>query len=836
MKRALLLYNTNTLKYNRCQVINFNFTKMYWAKPVLFFFLIFFNVAAYSQNDEKLESLAGALNTKIQENAPIPFLFTDKNIYSPGEKIDFIVSLKNYHKNHAENPAIYLMVVDETGSIVVHEQHNYKNINFAGSIEIPEQARSGKYTLLCFPSLKNSNNPLCYKELIITNEPPGNAFFEISFDKSNFIAQQTISGNITVYGSDNNPLGNIPISLALLVNSSNSESVSLLTDNKGQAEFSFNLAQSISGDNYYGIKSETRVNDVNNIKYTPVPVYTKNNIRVDFFPEGGNLISNIPGNVVVRVTDKHYRPLKVSGFVYDNNNTKLARIETNVLGYARFKLLAGSNAHYFVKLSEPELDETFALGFIKNTGLSLSVDDNYADKINVTASCSPASQQLATIWYIVSGGEVVSAYRIDIQSKKTFQIPYSILHANNFSEIVVTDTAGNILANRVVYRNNDMPESTVKGRMSGDTIVLSGRLPEGFTNCNISVFPINNGNSIEKTLLSSNNLSKLLNNSESFLLSLFTNNYSQVCTGGKPDTLHLPYIEGLVVNRKDVPLTEGNIIAVNPSDMATKIAPINKNGVFKIRWDEGTVDLNNLLIKTSGKIKNAKITLQPNISFNHFQGFFPETDNWEAVKLKLLYTHNYPTYLYSGEFKKQEIKLKSTPEHANVLDYARYASVLDIVKSKKPLLVTNNKIFFLNQGINTNGAMDGALVIIDGQNMGQNVGVMEHIDVKEVAEVYVSTNFVDIQRYSALNTMGIIEIKTHNYVQASKISAVRPGQPKKNSETLYSAFKQQNVQDYQLCELVFTCKNKGAGLTGIISAVNDKGDFFIEKITVQNAK
>lgn len=77
---------------------------------------------------------------------------------------------------------------------------------------------------------------------------------------------------------------------------------------------------------------------------------------------------------------------------------------------------------------------------------------------------------------------------------------------------------------------------------------------------------------------------------------------------------------------------------------------------------------------------------------------------------------------------------------------------------------------------------DGALIIVDGIKMGTDVELLNNIPLPDVARITASTNVLDIQRYSAMNSVGIIEIfmkKNNDFVKNEETSA------KSKSSTLF---------------------------------------------------
>jgi hypothetical protein len=62
--------------------------------------------------------------------------------------------------------------------------------------------------------------------------------------------------------------------------------------------------------------------------------------------------------------------------------------------------------------------------------------------------------------------------------------------------------------------------------------------------------------------------------------------------------------------------------------------------------------------------------------------------------------------------------------------------------------------------MNSINNQDGALIVVDGIKMGTDASVLSTIPVSDIAHINASTNTMDIQKYSGMNNVGVIEIYT----------------------------------------------------------------------------
>lgn len=114
--------------------------------------------------------------------------------------------------------------------------------------------------------------------------------------------------------------------------------------------------------------------------------------------------------------------------------------------------------------------------------------------------------------------------------------------------------------------------------------------------------------------------------------------------------------------------------------------------------------------------------------------------------------------------------------------YSSDRNIFDILMSIKPYHMENGKITFGISIMNSINSQDGALIIVDGIKMGTDASILNTIPVPDIAHISASTNVMDIQRYSALNNVGIIEITMK---KNSAFANKEEGAGKTKSNTLF---------------------------------------------------
>jgi hypothetical protein len=118
----------------------------------------------------------------------------------------------------------------------------------------------------------------------------------------------------------------------------------------------------------------------------------------------------------------------------------------------------------------------------------------------------------------------------------------------------------------------------------------------------------------------------------------------------------------------------------------------------------------------------------------------------------------------------------------NQVGYSSDRTIYEILMSIKPYRMEGGRITFgLGVGNSVNYA-DGALIVVDGIKMGTDASVLSTIPVPDIAKITASTQVMDIQKYSAMNSVGVIEITTKKSPEFLKNEA---NASKAKSSTLY---------------------------------------------------
>jgi hypothetical protein len=108
----------------------------------------------------------------------------------------------------------------------------------------------------------------------------------------------------------------------------------------------------------------------------PTPRQTDNNISLQFFPEGGNLVVGIPSKVAFKAIGTDGLSRDVSGYVIDKDNNRLGNFKSDHAGMGTFKLFPTADNNYSAVVNVNGVETKYPLPNAAKEGYGLAVTQN----------------------------------------------------------------------------------------------------------------------------------------------------------------------------------------------------------------------------------------------------------------------------------------------------------------------------------------------------------------------------------------------------------------------------------------------------------------------------
>jgi hypothetical protein len=190
----------------------------------------------------------------------------------------------------------------------------------------------------------------------------------------------------------------------------------------------------------------------------------QNQYSFQFFPEGGDLVENLPSMLAFKATLSNGKAIKAKGEVFDNEGIKVAIFESNEVGTGKFRLSALPNRSYTAKVRyETGEEKSYALPKAQAKGMVLNIDNSDQEKVklrilkNISSKITVVAQQYGKVYATLQDASDKNVIVTEIERSK---FPQGIVHFTLFDEKNIPHAERLVWANH--YKTLDLELKTDK--------------------------------------------------------------------------------------------------------------------------------------------------------------------------------------------------------------------------------------------------------------------------------------------------------------------------------------------------------------------------------------
>jgi hypothetical protein len=221
---------------------------------------------------------------------------------------------------------------------------------------------------------------------------------------------------------------------------------------------------------------------------------------------------------------------------------------------------------------------------------------------------------------------------------------------------------------------------------------------------------------------------------------------------------------GRVTDKKGNPAGYSKISIMNSRNMRMYSVTADESGYFKVSF-ESPVEWKDLTVSAYQQDGRGALLVKKDPSFAEKVGL--AVQNPEYLYRRFSGAQQVAGYLDQNPslIKEQPVVKSSKPEQKKQREepyktlLMSATNLLDVIRVIKPYTLMNNQIVFYGT-INSIMAQSGALIVIDGQKMGTQIDVLQSLNPHDIEKISISLDPMDIQKYTGLNNVGVIEIET----------------------------------------------------------------------------
>ncbi|SDG17191.1 TonB-dependent receptor plug domain-containing protein [Chitinophaga filiformis] len=335
------------------------------AYALLVMFLLAFTgkgtaqLAAYNDNKEKI------------------YIQTNHVFFKPGDDLFFKVYLVNAKNQLASviSSVVYVEIVGPSGSVLAKLNYRIDDGYAEGHYEFGQSATGGLYKIRAYTTwMRNEKESTWFtKEITLQKVIAPRVMMKLDFPRKGYGPGDEVIAAYSIRDLSNKAIPNYEIKYTVSLGGKSIENAKAKTDAEGKANISFKLPADLNTND--GMLNIT----VNYGAYTEaisrsIPI-ALNKIDLQFMPEGGTFIENIPTNIAFKAINEYGKPADVHGEVLDDLGNVAATFTSYHDGMGQFSFTPQAGKIYSARIISPSgIKQPFDLPAAAKKGIVMNID------------------------------------------------------------------------------------------------------------------------------------------------------------------------------------------------------------------------------------------------------------------------------------------------------------------------------------------------------------------------------------------------------------------------------------------------------------------------------
>ncbi|KQB99459.1 TonB-dependent receptor [Pedobacter sp. Hv1] len=312
------------------------------------------------------------------------YLHLDKPYYGIGDNIWFkayVVDSRTSEPTTTSN-ILYVELINDRDSLQKQLKLPMQAGITWGDFKLPDSLSEGNYRIRAYTQYMRNAGPDFFfdKTIKIGNALTNKVFTQTSYQYTTENNVEKVNSKILFSDKNGKAFANTEIGYNVELNDKNVFKGKGLTNANGEINIAFlNTQPSLvkSG----RIIASILVDGQKITKFIPIKTTAKA-IDVQFFPESGSLIADLPAKIAIKVVNSNGLGENVSGTIIDNDGAEVLAFETTHLGMGSFSLTPAATKTYSAKVKMVDgTEKTIQLPKLEKSGYLLTV--NNADSLKM---------------------------------------------------------------------------------------------------------------------------------------------------------------------------------------------------------------------------------------------------------------------------------------------------------------------------------------------------------------------------------------------------------------------------------------------------------------------
>lgn len=325
-------------------------------------------VYAFKELSTFEKRLLGNLTAQIHElQQEKVYLHTDKSVYNVGEKIWFRAYLVHAAglQPTVHSRYVYVDLTDRRDSIVQRIKVLSRDSCFYGQINIPKDLQQGDYCLRGYTYyMQNMGEDFLFKKKIrVINPEDSKVWTNVTYTKNR---ENSYTATIQLLDSEGEPYDRVLLTYIAGIKKDAYSKRNARTNKEGKFEVKIDTTMKTI---------EVEFQDSRPFpfkRYIHIPAHLRD-FDVQFFPEGGSLLSNNWQKIAFKAIGADGRAVHASGDVYQDS-VVIATIETRHDGMGCFRIPVNPDKKFYaVMKTEEGVEKRFDLPEVSDNGWGISL-------------------------------------------------------------------------------------------------------------------------------------------------------------------------------------------------------------------------------------------------------------------------------------------------------------------------------------------------------------------------------------------------------------------------------------------------------------------------------
>jgi hypothetical protein len=320
------------------------------------------------------------------------YIMTDKPLYQPGETIWFRADLRATGTLRGGPPiGATMQLASPRGAIVAVKRVLVQDGIARNDFELAPEIEGGEYTM----TFTSDNGTVDTKKIVVSTYEPPRLAKTLELLRKAYGEGDTVSAAVEIKRATGEAFADRALTAVVTIDDAETSRLTAKTDRDGKALVKFQLPAKIArGDGLLTVLADD--GGVTESIQKRIPIVMKT-LQFGLYPEGGDLVDNVPGRVYFMAKTMIGKPADVEGNVVDDQGRIIGSFASVHDGMGRFELTPQPDGRYHVEITKPAGIATQLDVPVGKAGgcVVRSVDQRGAGSLRFAAICNTARTLIA---------------------------------------------------------------------------------------------------------------------------------------------------------------------------------------------------------------------------------------------------------------------------------------------------------------------------------------------------------------------------------------------------------------------------------------------------------